>query len=182
MTAEAELASLHARLVELIGRDKRPAHYVLVDCQRQLLRLSLQGQTLKEWPVSTAANGLGNANGSYQTPTGLHQIADIIGRGAAPALLFQARIAQPLCAHIESRPVSTDTDTVTSRILRLQGLEPGVNSGEGCDSYMRYIYIHGTAEEGLLGQPVSHGCIRMANQAVIELAALVTEKTLLYVY
>ena len=35
------------------------------------------------------------------------------------------------------------------------------------DSYGRHIYIHGTAEEGLIGQPASHGCVRMRNEDVI---------------
>ena len=56
-----------------------------------------------------------------------------------------------------------------SRILWLVGLEEGLNKGEGIDSYNRYIYIHGTSEEGRLGKPASHGCIRMKNKEVIEL-------------
>ena len=51
----------------------------------------------------------------------------------------------------------------------LEGLEPGVNSGPGVDSHARYIYIHGTNQEHLLGKPVSHGCIRMSNDDVVEL-------------
>ena len=57
---------------------------------------------------------------------------------------------------------------VCSIILWLVGLEEGLNKGEGIDSYNRYIYIHGTSEEGLLGKPASHGCIRMKNKEVEE--------------
>jgi len=62
----------------------------------------------------------------------------------------------------------------SSLILWLEGLEEGINKGydkdkSNVDSYSRYIYIHGTDEEGLLGQAASHGCVRMANIAVIEL-------------
>jgi lipoprotein-anchoring transpeptidase ErfK/SrfK len=49
----------------------------------------------------------------------------------------------------------------------LDGMEEGVNRGPGIDSYDRYIYIHGTHEEGLIGQKASHGCIRMFNNDVI---------------
>ena len=58
---------------------------------------------------------------------------------------------------------------ITSRILRLRGLESGVNSGSGCDSYERYIYIHGTNHESGIGEPMSAGCIELTNAAVIEL-------------
>jgi lipoprotein-anchoring transpeptidase ErfK/SrfK len=37
----------------------------------------------------------------------------------------------------------------------------------------RYIYIHGTHDEERIGQPVSHGCIRMTNADVVELFDLV---------
>ncbi|MBD3307946.1 L,D-transpeptidase family protein, partial [candidate division KSB3 bacterium] len=59
----------------------------------------------------------------------------------------------------------------------LQGMEPGVNKGKGIDSHARYIYIHGTPEEGLIGQPASHGCIRMDNRDVIDLFDQVNEGT-----
>ncbi|MCK5091314.1 MAG: L,D-transpeptidase, partial [Gammaproteobacteria bacterium] len=42
----------------------------------------------------------------------------------------------------------------------------------------RYIYIHGTAEEGRIGRPASQGCIRMRNADVIELFDLLDVGTL----
>jgi lipoprotein-anchoring transpeptidase ErfK/SrfK len=51
----------------------------------------------------------------------------------------------------------------------LEGDEEGFNKGGAVDSYKRYIYIHGTQEEGLIGVKASHGCIRMFNNDVIEL-------------
>ena len=50
----------------------------------------------------------------------------------------------------------------------LDGIEPGVNKGKGIDSFNRYIYIHGTHEEGLIGLKASHGCIRMFNLDAIK--------------
>ena len=55
----------------------------------------------------------------------------------------------------------------------LKGLEDGKNLGGNVDSYNRYIYIHGTQEEGLIGKKASHGCIRMFNHDVIELYGLI---------
>ena len=48
-------------------------------------------------------------------------------------------------------------------------LEEGKNKGSNLDSYSRYIYIHGTNEEGMLGEKSSHGCIRMSNSDIIDL-------------
>jgi lipoprotein-anchoring transpeptidase ErfK/SrfK len=33
----------------------------------------------------------------------------------------------------------------------------------------RLVYIHGTSDEQRIGEPVSHGCIRMRNRDVVEL-------------
>ena len=54
-------------------------------------------------------------------------------------------------------------------VTLLEGLEEGINKGDGIDSYKRYIYVHGTSEEGKIGSPASHGCIRMKNKDVIDL-------------
>ncbi len=62
------------------------------------------------------------------------------------------------------------TDDITSRILWLKGEEKRKKTKDIIiDSFNRYIYIHGTSEEGLIGQPASHGCIRLLNKDVIEL-------------
>ena len=55
-------------------------------------------------------------------------------------------------------------DYVLTRILWLDGLdEPNRNT------YSRYIYIHGTNQETLIGHPASHGCIRLRNADVAAL-------------
>ena len=56
-----------------------------------------------------------------------------------------------------------------TRILWLEGLEPGLNRGPGVDSHDRCIYLHGTNQEQLLGSPASHGCIRLSNADAIRL-------------
>ena len=72
---------------------------------------------------------------------------------------------------------NNENDYVTSRILWLDGLEEGHNKGGNVDSFKRYIYIHGTHEEGLIGEKASHGCIRMFNNDVIELFSYIPEDT-----
>jgi lipoprotein-anchoring transpeptidase ErfK/SrfK len=55
-----------------------------------------------------------------------------------------------------------------SRILWLDGVE-----GHNANTRHRFIYIHGTKHEDKIGQPDSHGCIRMRKADVIELYDLV---------
>lgn len=100
----------------------------------------------------------------------MHCISEKIGDDAPLATIFKARKSIHKCANILTNPYEkSNTDNITTRILWLSGMEEGINKGGNVDSHDRYIYIHGTDEEGWLGQAVSHGCIRMANQDVINL-------------
>ncbi|MGC9456960.1 MAG: L,D-transpeptidase family protein [Halothiobacillaceae bacterium] len=143
--------------------------YAVVHVGGQRLYLFQAERLLAEYPVSTAALGIGNRQGSNQTPLGLHRIDSKIGGDAPYGMSFVAREPTGQIAEIVEEPIRTGRDDITSRILWLDGLEPGVNQGPGIDSKARYIYIHGTSEEGLIGQPASKGCVRMHNRDVIEL-------------
>lgn len=151
---------------------------LVVDVSEQRLRLYRRGETVGEWPVSTSKYGIGNRQNSERTPLGVHRIARKIGAGAPPGTLFKARRDTGRTVEILKDDRAADGDYVTTRILWLEGLEPGVNQGPGVDSFQRYIYIHGTAEEGRIGRPFSHGCVRMTNDAVVELFDRVQEGTL----
>ena len=74
-----------------------------------------------------------------------------------------------------------ERDWILSRILWLSGLEENINQGAGCDTFQRYIYIHGTPDTEPMGIPQSHGCIRMRNQDVIELFELIDEDALVFI-
>lgn len=155
---------------------------ILVDISQQKLFLYGSGdQLLGSYPVSTATKGAGNQGGSDQTPLGAHRISDRIGDGAALGSIFIARKDSGKLADIITKPVDVPDDDVTTRILWLDGLEPGKNKGGNVDSHSRYIYIHGTPEEGLIGKPASHGCIRMLNKDVLEVFKQSPENTLVYI-
>ncbi len=147
----------------------------IVSVSEQKLYLINDNALVKEYMVSTAEAGTGNQSGSYKTPLGIHCIAEKFGENAPIASIFKARKNTHQIAKILHDPeIRSDQDNITSRILWLEGLEEGLNKGSdkeqnNVDSYSRYIYIHGTDEEGLLGQIASHGCVRMANHDVIEL-------------
>ncbi|HED17211.1 MAG TPA: L,D-transpeptidase [Gammaproteobacteria bacterium] len=162
--------------------DSPDGKLIHVSVNLQQLALYAHDQLLQRWPVSTALNGIGNRNGSFKTPTGIHRIAEMIGDGTVPGTVFKGRVATDQCVDPDARPSATDEDLITSRILWLQGLEPGINQGGEVDSHQRYIYIHGTANEARIGEPVSQGCIRMTNTDVITLFEQVKPGTLVVIH
>ena len=150
-----------------------------VSIHRQALFQVSDGRLLCMYPVATAKAGLGAADGSWRTPTGLHRISEKIG-DRVPALgilrdrKFTGELADPDFAGV-------DKDWITSRILWLEGLEPGVNQGGNVVSHARYIYIHGTANEKSVGTASSMGCVRMRNDDVIRLYDQVPVGTLVVI-
>lgn len=118
--------------------------------------------------VSTSKRPPSNVKHSLGTPRGLHEIAERIGAGQPPGMVFKTRI--PTGKHYsEVSDAATHDNLITSRILWLRGLEPGVNAGGEVDTYSRYIYIHGTNHEARLGEPLSAGCVLMRNLDIVEL-------------
>jgi UDP-N-acetylmuramate--L-alanine ligase len=154
-----------------------PSRLLLIDAERALGTWFENGEARAQWPVSTARAGIGGAEGSYRTPPGWHRVQQRIGDSAARGAVFVSREPTGEVWTGDARA----EDLILTRILTLDGLEEGVNRGPGCDSLARYIYIHGTNHENLLGRPVSHGCVRMANDDVCELFATMREGDLVLV-
>jgi lipoprotein-anchoring transpeptidase ErfK/SrfK len=142
-----------------------------------LTLLDEDDQTLHQYPVSTSKNGTGSRNGSEKTPLGLHRIKDMIG-GAMPINeVYINRMPHGSLEECIERGVDLPEDVIMSRIMWLEGMEPGRNQGGYVDTYQRYIYIHGTSEEDKIGTPASIGCIRMLNADIVELYRLVESGT-----
>ena len=140
---------------------------------QQLRLLDEDGKLIKQYPVSTSKYGTGNENGSEQTPLGLHRIKDKLG-GAMPVNeVFIGRVPHGNLDECIERGVDLPDDVIMSRIMWLEGMEPGRNKGGYVDTYQRYIYIHGTNHEEDIGTPSSIGCIRMCNKDIVELFRLV---------
>lgn len=155
--------------------------WLLVSIEKQCLYLLSENKLENSYPISTSKFGVGCEQDSYKTPPGAHVIAQKIGDQCAMNEILRGRQATGECAQILDQAEVSQHDLILTRILWLQGLEAGKNLGEGIDSFQRYIYIHGTQEEGLIGTPVSHGCVRMLNKDVIELYERVNEGTFVYV-
>lgn len=158
--------------------EKYPQHAsfpaAIISIKEQVLYLFENSKYAGSYPVSTSRHGIGQLEDSNQTPIGIHCVKEKIGAEAEYAEIFLSRETTNSFATIEQEAKCTEIECITSRILWLSGLEEGFNKGKNSeghnvDSFERYIYIHGTHEEGLIGQAASIGCVRMKNTDVIDL-------------
>ena len=155
---------------------------LLVNVEDQEMYLLQKGIIINKYLISSSVYGTGSKVNSLKTTLGRHIIVQKIGDGLPLAAVLKGREWTGGIANIITDPIDTEFDIVTSRILWLSGLEEGLNLGTGVDSKSRYIYIHGTAEEGLIGKPASDGCIRMYNKDVISLFNKVDTKTEVWIH
>ena len=129
----------------------------------------------RRYRISTSRFGLGQSEGSNRTPLGLHRIVEKIGGGWPAGTVFNGR--QPIGYTWKGLPDAK----ITTRILWLDGLEPGFNRGGNVDSHARYIYLHGTADQLSLGRPASCGCIHLADADLIPLFDKLPSGTLVWI-
>ncbi len=128
------------------------------------------------YTISTSRNPPSCVQDSNGTPDGLHRIAEKIGEDAPLGMVFKAR--EPTGDFYWDL---SGENLITTRILWLEGLEPGHNRGGDRDSKRRFIYIHGTNHEDRLGHPQSGGCVNMSNTDVIDLFNTVETGTLVWI-
>ncbi len=138
-----------------------------ISVRAQELTLKRGRKKLATYPVSTSRFGLGSKEGSMRTPTGRFRIAETIGDGMPLGTVFKNR--RPVKA---TKKLLREEDLIMTRILWLDGLE-----ARNANTHGRFIYIHGTNYEENIGEPASHGCIRMRNADLVELFELVEPGT-----
>jgi hypothetical protein len=173
----------HATLRAFLNRTRQlgvpfSSHLLTVDVSSQTVSLfeklsAHHGEfrLLKTFRCSTSRFGIGQTEGSNRTPLGLHRIAEKIGNGWPAGTVFKAR--QPIGYTWKGMPDAK----ITTRILWLEGLEPGFNRGGSVDSHARYIYIHGTGDQTTIGKPSSCGCVHLADADLIPLFAKIPSGT-----
>ena len=147
----------------------RAGFFLDISIAAQCLTVMDSGKEIRRYPVSTAKNGTGEQRGSECTPIGWHSIRAKIGSEQPVNSVFKGRRPTGEIYSNELGRLYPQRDWILTRILWLGGLEPGKNRYGNVDTCWRYIYIHGTSDEALIGCPVSHGCIRMKNIDMLDL-------------
>lgn len=143
-------------------QNKQTLVRLVISIPDQQLALLSPDSLPQVFPISSSRFGIGSEPGSFRTPIGSFRICEKFGDHAPPYLIFRSRlptgeIASPSLSH-------TSDDLILSRILWLDGLDL-----ENRNTKDRFIYLHGTNQESLIGSPASHGCIRMRNLDIIQL-------------
>jgi lipoprotein-anchoring transpeptidase ErfK/SrfK len=157
--------------------DAPPTRYVLtVNIAAQKVSLFEDGKRVRTMPASTSRFGIGETENSNCTPLGLHCIAEKVGGNEPPGTVFRERevighTSDPAFAH----------GGITTRIMWLQGLDPGFNEGGNVDTHERTIYIHGTSDQSSLGKPASHGCIHLKDADLVKMFDLLPSGTLVWI-
>jgi lipoprotein-anchoring transpeptidase ErfK/SrfK len=139
-------------------------HHIVISTRDQKLAVLDRGTLMATYPVSTSKFGLGDYLRSSRTPLGELQVAKKIGDNAPPGAVFKDRVRTGEIV----APNSPGRDPIVTRILWLRGRE-----AQNANAFGRYIYIHGTPEERLIGTPASYGCIRMRSTDIVQLYNIV---------
>lgn len=155
--------------------------YLKISVAEQRLAVIENGKEVRNYLISTALNGCSEMSGSGGTPRGLHYIRAMIGAGTDINAVFVGRRATGEIFSCELADQFPKRDWILGRIMWLSGLENGKNRLGDVDTMRRYIYIHGTPDIDDLGKPVSHGCIRMSPDDVVELFAMVSAGTRVHI-
>lgn len=149
------------------------SYSISISISCQTLSLYADKKRLQSYPISSGLNGVGCEKNTGKTPVGLHIVRAKIGEGLPMNSVLVGRRSTGEIYSANLAKTHPHRDWVLSRILWLSGKEIGLNRLGNQDTMQRYIYIHGTPDSEPMGQPLSHGCIRMRNQDVIELFDLI---------
>ncbi|MAN50111.1 MAG: hypothetical protein CMD04_04760 [Flavobacteriales bacterium] len=142
---------------------------IYISIKNQKLFHIKEKKIIKIYSISSSEKGVGNKINSNKTPLGLHSVKEKHGHATPLYGKMVGRVFNGEIVKVYNNKQRSKTDDITTRILWLTGEEENYNKNRDVDSYNRYIYIHGTSEEGRIGIPSSHGCIRMKNIEVLEL-------------
>ena len=153
-----------------------------------IINISIPSQTLElvnskdnlSYLISTSKYGPGELKNSFCTPRGKHIIRAKIGAGQELGTIFKSR--RPTGEIFSDNIHRFDEgDWILTRILWLSGIEKGRNRLGNVDTMQRFIYIHGTPDETVLGVPNSKGCINMRNEDIIKIFESVDVGTMVHI-
>jgi len=155
---------------------------IRVEIAQQCLTLLTGERVVERYAASTSKFGAGERSGSFKTPRGRHIVRAKVGAGAPRGAVFVGRRPTGEIYSDALARAEPDRDWILSRILWLSGTEVGKNRLGVVDTMRRFIYIHGAPDSVDLGVPGSMGCIRMSNDAVIELFDIVPVGTVVDIF
>jgi len=150
--------------LEKSNHDSKPR--LIIKTELQCAELWEDKQLVKSYRISTALNGLGCRENSFCTPSGKLKVASKIGEGLPLGAVLRSRVPTgEIWSSEAGHPLANSTeDLVLTRLLWLAGAEV-----HNANTLGRFVYLHGTNQESLLGQPASHGCIRFSNSDILEI-------------
>lgn len=144
--------------------------FLTVHIASQEMVLHEKDRKRRVYSISTASRGTGQQEGSWQTPLGRHVIRAKIGAGLPINSVFVGRrFTGEIYSPELLKQCPERKDWILTRILWLSGLEPGYNRLGNVDTMRRFIYIHGSPDTAVMGEPGSRGCIRMHGEDIIDL-------------
>ena len=174
-TQVAALRRIYGRLLPFLARPDET--YLVQSVEAQALFVCRGDSIIERYAASTSRFGTGIRENSFKTPPGVHRIKEKIGAGATLGRVFRDRAD----TGADWDGASKEENLILTRIMRLEGAEAGINKGPGVDSFDRFIYIHGTNREDLIGTPLTHGCIALRNDDVVRLFDIAAEGMLVYI-
>jgi lipoprotein-anchoring transpeptidase ErfK/SrfK len=154
----------------LVNMSQTPTIHIIGSKEQLIYR---KADKMLTFTISTAKNGFGEKEGSFQTPRGLHRVCAKFGDDLPENAVLVGRKPTGEIYTPELAQKDLKRTWVLTRILWLEGLEPGKNQGADVDSRARYIYIHGAPDEKMAAKAGSIGCVNMNNADVIDLYELV---------
>ncbi len=166
---------------------KPTPNMVLVDTKKQTLAIIADNKVKKVYTISTSKKGLGQEVHSFKTPVGLHRINEKIGDGVPHYGIFHRRQYVGTTFKYPKLRSNHRKDYISTRILRLEGLQPGLNKGRDkygkvIDTEERAVYIHGTTMEWKLGRPSTKGCVHMSAKDVVHFFNEIPSGTLVWIH
>lgn len=150
---------------------------IIVSVKKQQLQIFNDSHLVFTYAVSTSKNGVGQQEGSEQTPLGWHKVRAKIGMDCPINTVFVSRRPSGEIYNPSLKKQYPNRDWILTRILWLSGLEVGKNRLGSVDTMRRYIYIHGMPDDKDINVPNSRGCINMRNKDIIQLFDITPIKT-----
>lgn len=172
-----------------IAHNSNFVNLIVINTKLQKLFLyNHNSELLKSYIISTSKKGLGQLLGSKKTPRGLHRIVEKLGDNVPHYGIFcKRKFTKKIWPKYIYKTKHHKKDFIVTRILRLEGLEPGINQGKNVngsnvDSFDRGIYIHGTTMDWKLGNPATIGCIHLSSKDMVDLFNLVKVNSLVMIH